>query len=74
MLQQPTTPTAAGGNNAEALNQMSFGNLIQHFDFVGWVVFITLVIFSLFSVYWIVVNLVKNMRLRGSADRVVTTF
>ena len=74
MLQQPTTPTAAGGNNAEALNQMSFGNLIQHFDFVGWIVFITLVVFSLFSVYWIVVNLVKNMRLRGSADRVTTTF
>ncbi len=74
MLQQPTTQPAAGGNNAEALNQMSFGNLIQHFDFVGWIVFITLVVFSLFSVYWIVVNLVKNMRLRGSADRVVTTF
>lgn len=74
MLQQPTTQPAAGGNNAEALNQMSFGNLIQHFDFVGWVVFITLIVFSLFSVYWIVVNLVKNMRLRGSADRVTATF
>ena len=73
MLQQTTTP-AAGGNNAEAFQQMSFGNLIQHFDFVGWVVLITLVIFSVLSIYWIVVNLVKNMRLRGSADRVTTTF
>ena len=73
MLQQTTTP-AAGGNNAEAFQQMSFGNLIQHFDFVGWVVLITLVISSVLSIYWIVVNLVKNMRLRGSADRVTTTF
>ncbi len=74
MLQQPTTQPAAGGNNAEALQQMSFGHLIQNFDAVGWIVFITLVIFSLFSVYWIVVNFVKNMRLRSSADRVVSTF
>ena len=74
MLQQPTTQPAAGGNNAEALQQMSFGHLIQNFDPVGWIVFITLVVFSLFSVYWIVVNFVKNMRLRGSADRVVSTF
>ena len=73
MLQQTTTP-AAGGNNAEAFQQMSFGNLVQHFDFVGWVVLITLVIFSVLSIYWIVVNLVKNMRLRGSADRVTSTF
>ena len=74
MLQQPTTQPAAGGNNAEALQQMSFGHLIQNFDPVGWIVFITLVVFSLFSVYWIVVNFVKNMRLRSSADRVVSTF
>ena len=26
------------------------------------------------SWYWIVINLIKNVRLRGSADRVVTTF
>ena len=45
MLQQTTTP-AAGGNNAEAFQQMSFGNLIQHFDIVGWIVFITLTLMS----------------------------
>ena len=74
MLQQPTTPTAAGGNNAEALNQMSFGNLIQHFDFVGWVVFITLVVMSLMSWYWIIINFLKNTRLRGRGDKVTATF
>jgi biopolymer transport protein ExbB len=29
---------------------------------------------SVMSVYWIVVNFIKNMRLRGRADRVVATF
>ena len=76
MLQETTTAaaTAAGTNNAAALQQMSFSHLIQNFDLVGWVVFITLAIMSVMSVYWIVINFLKNMRLRGRADRVVTTF
>ncbi|QWP77698.1 MotA/TolQ/ExbB proton channel family protein [Lysobacter sp. K5869] len=73
MLQQTTT-AAAGGSNAEALQQMSFMHLAQNFDFVGWVVFITLLLMSVLSVYWIVINFVKNLRLRGSSDRVVSTF
>ncbi|MDQ3160114.1 MAG: MotA/TolQ/ExbB proton channel family protein, partial [Pseudomonadota bacterium] len=36
--------------------------------------FITLAIMSVMSVYWIVMNVLKNMRLRGRADRVVSTF
>jgi biopolymer transport protein ExbB len=47
---------------------------LQNFDFVGWVVFITLAIMSILSIYWIVVNFVKNLRLRASSDRVVSTF
>ncbi len=74
MLQQTTTQPAAGGNNAEAFQQMSFANLVQHFDFMGWIVLVVLIIFSVMSIYWIVVNFVKNMRLRGSADRVTNTF
>lgn len=73
MLQQTTT-AAAGGSNAEALQQMSFSHLLQNFDLVGWIVFITLTLMSVLSVYWIVINFVKNMRLRGSSDRVVSTF
>ena len=73
MLQQITT-AAAGGSNAEALQQMSFSHLLQNFDLVGWIVFITLTLMSVLSVYWIVINFVKNLRLRGSSDRVVSTF
>ena len=74
MLQETTTAAAAGNNNAAALQQMSFGHLLQNFDLVGWVVFVTLALMSVMSVYWIVINVIKNMRLRGRADRVVSTF
>ena len=75
MLQETTTAAAAaGGNNAEAFNQMSFAHLLQNFDLVGWIVFLTLVLMSVLSVYWIVINFIKNMRLRSSSDRVVSTF
>jgi biopolymer transport protein ExbB len=74
MLQETTTAAAAGGNNAEALQQMSFAHLLQNFDTVGWIVFITLALMSVMSVYWIVLNFVKNMRLRSSSDRVISTF
>ena len=74
MLQQTPNAAAAGGDNAQAFQQMSFSHLVQNFDAVGWIVFLTLLVFSVLSIYWIVVNLAKNARLRGSADRVVTTF
>ena len=76
MLQETAAaaPAAAGGNNAAALQQMGFDHLIQGFDAVGWVVFITLSVMSVMSWYWIIINFIKNMRLRGRADRVVRTF
>ena len=67
-------PDAAGGNNAAALQQMGFEALIQNFDVVGWVVFITLAVMSVMSWYWIIINFLKNMRLRGRGDRVTSTF
>ena len=67
-------PEAAGGNNAAALQQMGFESLIQNFDLVGWVVFITLAVMSVMSWYWIIINFLKNMRLRGRGDRVTGTF
>ncbi len=73
MLQETTT-AAAGGSNAEAFEQMSFSHMIQAFDLMAWIVAITLVIFSVLSVYWIVVNFIKNMRLRSSSERVMSTF
>ena len=76
MLQETTAaaPAAAGGNNAAALQQMGFESLIQNFDVVGWAVFITLSIMSVMSWYWIIINFIKNTRLRGRADKVVGTF
>ncbi len=76
MLQETAAaaPAAAGGNNAAALQQMGFDHLIQGFDAVGWVVFLTLSIMSVMSWYWIIINFIKNMRMRGRADSVVSTF
>ena len=68
------TPDAAGGNNAAALQQMGFESLVQNFDIVGWVVFITLAVMSVMSWYWIIINFLKNMRLRGRGERVTGTF
>ncbi|MEO6155217.1 MAG: MotA/TolQ/ExbB proton channel family protein [Thermomonas sp.] len=67
-------PDAAGGNNAAALQQMGFESLVQNFDAVGWIVFITLAVMSVMSWYWIIINFLKNMRMRGRADRVTGTF
>mgnify|MGYP003477113340 FL=1 len=76
MLQESTAaaPAAAGGNNAAALQQMGFDHLIPQLDFVGWVVFVTLMVMSLMSWYWIIINFVKNIRMRGRGDNVVGTF
>src|SRR3546814_4122593 len=41
---------------------------------VSWVVLLTLLVMSAGSVYWIVINTFKNISLRRSADRVVSTF
>jgi biopolymer transport protein ExbB len=67
-------PDAAGGNNAAALQQMGFASLVQNFDAVGWIVFITLAVMSVMSWYWIIINFLKNIRMRSRAERVVGTF
>ena len=76
MLQETAAaaPAAAGGNNAAAFQQMGFDHLIQNFDAVGWIVFLTLSIMSVMSWYWIIINAVKNMRMRGRGERVMGTF
>ena len=76
MLQESTAaaPAAAGGNNAAALQQMGFDHLITQLDFVGWAVLIVLTVMSLMSWYWIIINFVKNVRMRGRGNNVVGTF
>lgn len=73
MLQQTPAP-AAGGSNAEAFKAMGFQDLIQQFDLLLWIVFISLIVFSIMSIYYLIVKSVKYAQLRGSADRVVGTF
>jgi len=80
MLQETTNAVAATGSNADALKQMGVDHLAREMlshpgDYVvQLVVAATLVIMSAMSWYWIVINLIKNVRIRGSADRVVSTF
>ena len=82
MLQETTAAAAAqtGGSNAAALSQMGFGNLLQemistpgHYA-VSWAVLLTLTLMSVLSIYWIVTNFIKNVRLKSTSDRVISTF
>ena len=73
MLQETTAP-AAGAGNAQALTQMGFANLIEHMTVVNWIVFIVLILMSVLSVYWIIYNFIKNIRLKKNSDRVIATF
>jgi biopolymer transport protein ExbB len=64
-----------GGNtNAEAMKQMGFANLAQNFDWLGWVVFITLVVMSFLSWYFIIANGIRNAMVRSRADKVINDF
>lgn len=80
MLQETTNAVAATGSSADALKQMGVDHLAREMlsnpgDYiVQLVVAATLIIMSAMSWYWIVINLIKNVRIRGSADRVVSTF
>ena len=81
MLQETTNAAAAtGGNAATALTQMGVDHLLGEMTSnpgnyaVQWAVLLTLLIMSAMSIYWIVINLFKNIALRRSADRVVGTF
>ena len=81
MLQETTQAAAAtGGNAASALTQMGVDHLLAEMIAnpgafaVSWAVLITLFIMSAMSIYWIVINTFKNISLRRSADRVVSTF
>ena len=73
MLQETTAAPSTGGN-AEALTQMGFANLIEHMTVVNWIVFIVLILMSVLSIYWIIYNFFKHIRLKRNSDRVIATF
>jgi biopolymer transport protein ExbB len=81
MLQETIIAAAAGGNNAaSALTNMGFEHLITEMVqkpgeyAVSWAVLLILVAMSAMSWYWTVINSLKSVRLKGQADRVVSTF
>lgn len=65
---------ATGNTNAEAMKQMGFGDLIQHFDALGWVVFATLTVMSFMTWYYIIANGIRSTMVRGRADGVIDGF
>jgi biopolymer transport protein ExbB len=76
LLLAAAAPAAPGGtaSNAEALQQMGFSHMVQNFDAVGLSVFVILVIMSIGSWWYTIVNLIKNTVIKSRADRVVRTF
>jgi biopolymer transport protein ExbB len=87
MLQDPTTTAAAaaspaapaaGTSTTEAFNNIGFGHMWQTFisgdNYVGLMVFCALVLFSFGSLYYMVVNIFRNTRIRMSTDKVIRTF
>jgi len=73
-MASPDLPGAGGMSDAQALEGMGFDHLIQNFDFVGWIVFVLLVVMSVGSWYYIIVNMLKNVVIRSRADRVMRSF
>lgn len=65
---------AATGNDADALEKMGFSHMIQNFDWVGWAVFITLIIMSLVSWVYIVMNTIRNTGITGRMEKVIRLF
>lgn len=72
--QIPASAMLPTDSDAAALSQMGFSNMIQHLDVAGWVVFLTLVIMSLLSWFYIVNNFFRNTAVRSRADKVVRGF
>ncbi|MGV8932401.1 MAG: MotA/TolQ/ExbB proton channel family protein [Luteimonas sp.] len=81
MLQETTNvPAAPGGDAATALSQMGVDHLINEMvshpgtHAVQWIVALTLIIMSVMSIYWIVVNFLKNINMRRRGDNVTARF
>jgi biopolymer transport protein ExbB len=70
----PPPPSMGGDANAQAISQMGFDNLIHNFDALGWIVFVTLVVMSLLSWYFIIANFIRNSMIRSRADKVIAAF
>ena len=72
--QPAVVPAPGGGSNAAAMSQMGFSDLIHNFDLLGWIVFITLCLMSVASIYFIVANFLRNSMIRARMEKVIHTF
>src|SRR5690606_7705206 len=72
--QPAVIPAPGGGGNAAAMSQMGFADLIHNFDVLGWIVFITLCLMSVASIYFIVANFLRNSVILSRIARVISTF
>jgi biopolymer transport protein ExbB len=61
-------------SNAAALQQMGFSHMLTQFDWVGWTVFITLIVMSFASWFYIVWNGIRNSMITTRMERVIGTF
>jgi biopolymer transport protein ExbB len=74
MLQEAASAPVAGQGNAAALQQMGFEHLLHNSDTLGYIVFFTLVIMSIGSVFFIIVNAWRTLSIRGRGDKVREQF
>jgi biopolymer transport protein ExbB len=70
----PPVDAAAPMSDAAALQTMGFSHLIQNLDWIGWMVLVTLVIQSLGSWVYIIVNGLRNLSITARMERVISTF
>ncbi len=71
----PGASSAIGvDTNAAALQQMGFSHMINNFDWVGWMVFVTLIVLSFASWFYIVWNAIRNTLITSRMERVIQTF
>ena len=62
-------PAPGSGNSAAAMSQMGFHDLIQNFDALGWIVFVTLCVMSISSIYFVVANFLRNGMIRARMEK-----
>jgi biopolymer transport protein ExbB len=72
--QPAVVPAPGSGNSAAAMSQMGFHDLIQNFDALGWIVFVTLCVMSISSIYFVVANFLRNGMIRARMEKVIHTF
>jgi biopolymer transport protein ExbB len=56
------------------MSQMGFHDLINNFDPLGWIVFVTLCVMSISSIYFLVANFLRNSMIRARMEKVIHTF